>query len=87
MQIRKFTANAHWRDSAREAKLWIFDSSTVFPLIIFFFDISWVTFIISMIVVCFFIVLRHYGFSSWVFLRWLRAFVAGKRKLATPWWM
>ena len=87
MQIRKFTANAHWRDTGREAKLWIFDSTTVFPLVLFFFHISWGTFFLSALVVVFFAILRHRGFTAVVFLRWLRAKAAGKRKLATPWWM
>ncbi|HSW71233.1 MAG TPA: IcmT/TraK family protein [Gammaproteobacteria bacterium] len=34
----------------------------------------------------FFTAIQYYGFTLNVFLRWIRAFLAGPRKIAQPWW-
>lgn len=77
---------AHWRDSARNVKLFFIDFRATFPLFIFFFHIRIWTFIFAMIATLFFTLLERYGFSLAVFSRWLRAFIAGPRKIAQPWW-
>ena len=77
---------AHWRDSARSVRLFFLDFRACFPLLILLFHIRLWTFILAVIATVFFTALERYGFSLIVFLRWLRAFVAGNRKIAQPWW-
>lgn len=77
---------AHWRDSARKVTLWMIDFKACFPLLIFFFHIRLLTFFIAVFFTIFFVIIQYYGFTLNVFLRWLRAFVAGPRKVAQPWW-
>lgn len=81
------SSNAHWRDSAREAKFFIFDAKAAFPLLFFLVHIRLWTFIVAIVTMLFFTLLNRYGFSVDVFLRWLRSFLAGRRKIAIPWWM
>jgi len=87
MVQRQPNPDAHWRDSARSSRLWIFNSSAVFPLLIFLFHIRLWTFIVAVATVIFLTLLDRYGFSITVFLRLLTNFLAGKRKIANPWWM
>jgi intracellular multiplication protein IcmT len=75
-----------WRDSARSAKLWIFDASATFPLLVLAFHITWTTFIVAVVSMLFLSLLGRYGFSMVVFARWIRSSLAGKRKVAVPWW-
>ena len=81
------TADAHWRDSARPAKFFIFDAKAAFPLLLFLLHIQMWTFIVAVMAMFFFTVLNHFGYSTIVFLRAIRSFFAGKRKAAIPWWM
>lgn len=77
---------AHWRDSARSVRLFFLDFRACFPLLILLFHIRWWTFILAVVATIFFTALERYGFTLVVFLRWLRAFIAGNRKIAQPWW-
>lgn len=77
---------AHWRDSARNVTLWIIDFRACFPLLLFLLHIRLWTFVVAMIFTIFFGIIQYYGFTLNVFLRWLRAFLAGPRKIAQPWW-
>jgi hypothetical protein len=43
---------ASWRDSARSAKLWIFDASASFPLLILAFHITMKTFHLRQLLRC-----------------------------------
>lgn len=81
------TADAHWRDSARSPKFFIFDAKAAFPLLLFLLHIRWWTFIVAVVAWLIFTYLNYRGFSMEVFLRWLRSILAGKRKIAIPWWM
>jgi intracellular multiplication protein IcmT len=83
----QFSAGAHWRDSARAARFFIIDAKAAFPVMLFLLHIRWWTFIIAMIATFFFTILNRFGYSVEVFLRFTRAFFAGKRKMAIPWWM
>jgi len=76
----------HWRDSARNVRLWVVDFRACFPLLILLLHIRLWTFILAIITTTFFATLERYGFTPAVFLRWLRSFVAGPRKIAHPWW-
>lgn len=78
---------ASWRDSARPSKLWIVDSSAVFPIVIMFFKINWYTFGTAVTFIIFLSILSYYGFTIRVFIRYLRSKIAGKRKIAVPWWL
>lgn len=80
------TANAHWRDSARPAKLFFIDAKAAFPLILFLVHIKLWTFIVAAVIMTFFTLISHYGYSVEVFLRILRSTLAGPRKMAIPWW-
>jgi intracellular multiplication protein IcmT len=77
---------AHWRDSARNVRLWVVDFRACFPLLVFLFHIKLWTFGSALLITSFFAMLERYGFSVNVFGRWLRSFIAGPRKVAQPWW-
>jgi intracellular multiplication protein IcmT len=77
---------AHWRDSARNVRFWIVDYRATFPLLILLFHIRLWTFIFAVVATVFFSLIERYGFTPIVFLRWMRAYVAGPRKIAQPWW-
>ncbi len=79
-------SDAHWRDSARPTKFFIFDAKAAFPLLLFLLHIRMWTFIVAIIAWLFFTLLNYYGFSIEVFLRTIRTTLAGKRKVAIPWW-
>lgn len=82
----QLTENAHWRDSALQAKFFFVDAKAAFPLILFLMHIKLWTFIVAVIVMGFFALLSRYGYSVEVFLRILKATLAGPRKMAIPWW-
>jgi len=77
---------AHWRDSARNVKFFFVDFRACFPLLLFLLHIRLWTFIVAVIATLFFSALENYGFSVVVFLRWIRSYLAGPRKIAQPWW-
>lgn len=78
--------DAHWRDSARSPKFFIFDAKAAFPLLLFLLHIRIWTFVVAMTAWLFFSFLNYRGFTLEVFLRWIRATLAGHRKSAIPWW-
>lgn len=80
------TNQAHWRDSARSVRFFIWDGKTAFPMLLFLLHIRIWTFVVALIAMLFFTVLNRYGFSIDVFLRWFRNLIAGRRKAAIPWW-
>lgn len=77
---------AHWRDTARPVRLWGVDFRAVFPLLLCLLYISWWTFILAVFASAFFALLERFGFTVAVFMRWLRSYIAGPRKIAQPWW-
>ena len=77
---------AHWRDSARIPRFFLIDARSAFQLLLFLLHIRVWTFIFATVATIFFSVLERYGFTVAVFLRWLRSFLAGPRKMAQPWW-
>lgn len=77
---------AHWRDSARAVKFFIWDGKTAFPMLLFLLHIKIWTFAVALAAMIFFSILNRYGFSVDVFLRWFRSRIAGRRKIAVPWW-
>lgn len=83
----KASAEAHWRDSARSIRFFIWDGKAVFPMVLFLMHIAIWTFVLALGTMMFFTILNRYGFSPIVFGRWLRSFVAGPRKITQPWWM
>lgn len=81
-----FGADAHWRDSARSARFFMVDARAAFPILLFLMNIRVWTAILVVVSMIFFGIIEHYGFTVPVFLRWLRSFLAGNRKLSIPWW-
>ena len=79
--------DASWRDSARDAKLWIFDAFTSVPFLLFLFNIKMWTFILAASVAGFFAVLSRFGFTYPVFTRFVKSKIAGPRINASPWWL
>jgi intracellular multiplication protein IcmT len=79
--------NAHWRDSARPAKFFIIDAAAAFPVLLFLVHITLWTFVVAIIAMLFFTILNRFGYSIPVFLRYARSWAAGRRKIASPWWM
>jgi len=78
--------DAHWRDSARQARFFLVDYRTLFPLLVWLFIPSKTTFIVACVAVAFFFGLERYGFTVTVFLRWVRSTLAGRMRIAYPWW-
>lgn len=79
-------SNAHWRDSARTVKFFIWDGYTAFPLLIFMIRMSWVTLGIAVGAITFFTILNYFGYRADVFARMIRSAIAGPRKAVIPWW-
>ena len=79
--------DAHWRDSARPIKFFIWDGRAAFPVLIFILHVALWTFITALTLIVFFSVLNRYGFTPMVFFRWFRSIIAGGRKMSIPWWM
>ncbi len=77
--------SAHWRDSGRTPKFFFMDAYSAIPLLLFLLHIRIWTFILACCVCAFFVVLNRFGFSLPIFLRWMRAFVAGNTRYARPW--
>lgn len=77
---------AHWRDSARGVRFFFIDFRAAFPLLVWLFHIKTWTFVFAIVATCFFTLIERWGFSVAVFLRWIRSFIAGPRKIAQPWW-
>lgn len=84
--MSNYPVNAHWRDSARSIKFFIWDGRVTFPIILFLFYIHIWTLIAVISSMIFFSILIRYGFTPIVFCRWLRDLLAGRRKIAMPWW-
>lgn len=82
----EFSDSSHWRDSARSARFFMVDARAAFPLFIFLMHIKVWTGLLVIISAVFFAIIEHYGFTVPVFMRWLRTFLAGNIKSATPWW-
>ena len=81
-----FSANAHWRDSARAARFFFVDARAAFPLLLFLLHMRWWTFGLAITAMIFFALLEKYGFTVVVFGRWLRNFMGGPTKSAHAWW-
>jgi len=81
-----FSETAHWRDSARSARFFLVDARAAFPIFLFLMHIRMWTASIVIVSMVFFGIIEHYGFTVPVFLRWLRSFLAGPRKMSKPWW-
>ncbi|MBF13186.1 MAG: phosphoesterase [Legionellales bacterium] len=79
--------NAHWRDSGRKPTFFIFDISAFYPFMLFLIHIRLWTFLTAAGVIIFLEILRRNGFTPVVFRRFLRNFIAGPLKTATPWWL
>ena len=79
--------NGSWRDSARPAKFFIFNAVTVLPVLWFLFNVSLVNLLLVGAFVSFFVVLEYYGLTPRIFARAIRSFVAGKRRISSPWWV
>ena len=77
---------AHWRDSARLVRFFIWDGKTAFPLLLVILHPRLWTLVVAVVGMLFFTVLNRYGFTVDVFLRWWRSSIAGRRKSAIPWW-
>lgn len=76
---------AHWRDSARIPKFFFMDAYSAIPLLLFLLHIRLWTFITACLVCVFFVILNRFGFTLPVFIRWLRAFVAGNNRYSRSW--
>ena len=80
------SADANWRDTARPAKLGPLNATAVFPIVLWLIHIKLWTFFLALSFIGFLVVIDYYGFNITRFGRFLRCFMAGNRRLATPWW-
>jgi intracellular multiplication protein IcmT len=85
--MKQPSSDAHWRDSARPIRFFMWDGKAVFPLILFLMYPRWWTLGVALATMMFFTLLIRYGLKINVFLRWLRTAIAGNRKFSKPWWM
>ena len=83
---RQVPPDTHWRDASRRVKFFVWDGQVVFPLVVFLFYMRLSTLIITLVAIAFFSVLNRFAFTPIVFLRLLRSWAAGPRKLAKAWW-
>lgn len=81
------SSDAHWRDSARYPQLFFVDARAVFPVLLCLLHLRIWTIAVALVATIFFAILNHYGFTLVVFMRWVRCKLAGKRKVAIPWWV
>ncbi|MEC7031014.1 MAG: IcmT/TraK family protein [Pseudomonadota bacterium] len=81
------TSAGNWQDTGRETKLWIMNSTTSFPVLLFLINISLTTLFIVIATMVVFGVLDYYGFKPMVFLRFMRSTLAGGIKSARPWYL
>jgi intracellular multiplication protein IcmT len=81
------SVDAHWRDSARPVKFFIWDGRASFPVVIFLMHMTLWTLFLTIFLIVFFTILNRFGFTPIVFFRWMRNLIAGRRKMAIPWWM
>lgn len=79
--------DAHWRDSARYPRFFIIDARAAFPVLLALIHIRLWTMILAVSAMVFFAILHRYGFTVAVFGRWFVSLLAGKRKVAAPWWL
>lgn len=79
-------SDAHWRDSARQARFFLVDANAAFPILFMLLHIRLWTFLLALAFIGFFAVLERFKFTIPVFFRWLRTFIAGPVKTAKPWW-
>ena len=62
------------------------DATAAFPLIVFFTHIKMWTFILAILAMVFFAILEKFKFTVPIFIRWLRATLAGSVRVARPSW-
>jgi intracellular multiplication protein IcmT len=79
-------SDAHWRDSARQARFFFVDATAAFPILIMLLHIKLWTFIATACSILFFAILERFKFTIPVFIRWIKGFIAGPIKLSRPWW-
>lgn len=82
----RVNADAHWRDSARSIRFFLWDGKAAFPMLLFLMHMRIWTLAVAVGAMMFFTILNRYGFTPIVFFRWLRNLAAGKRKISRPWW-
>lgn len=82
----RVNADAHWRDSARSIRFFLWDGKAAFPMLLFLMHMRIWTLVVAVGAMMFFSILNRYGFTPIVFFRWLRNLAAGKRKISRPWW-
>lgn len=80
-------SNASWRDSARSVRFFIFEGQAVAPFIIWLLHMRLWTFYVAIACTIFFSLLARLGLTVPVFLRIIRGFFTGSRKLSRPWWL
>ena len=82
----EYSTDAHWRDSARNPRFFGIDAFSSFPLILMLVKIELWTFLLALSTIIFFAILERFKFTIPVFLRWVRATMAGPHRIAYPWW-
>jgi intracellular multiplication protein IcmT len=79
-------SKGHWRDSARQPKLFFISAQSVYPLLLFLMHIRWWTFWMALVFVIFFSLLEHFGFTVPKLLRFIRVYLVGKYRFRKGWW-
>lgn len=82
----RVNAEAHWRDSARSIRFFIWDGKAAFPMLLFLLHMRIWTLVLAVAAMMFFTLLNRYGFTPVVFFRYLRNLASGRRKISRPWW-
>lgn len=82
-----FSENANWRDTARPARFLMLDARVTPVIMLFLLHITWWTFFTMVAVLLFFTGIERYGFSVVTFFRFLRSWIAGKRRISRNLWV
>lgn len=80
------TGAEHWRDSSRNPRFFFVDALAAIPLVLMLLHIRLWTLIAALVIIGFFVILEKFKFTVPVFLRWIKAQIAGSIKTAYPWW-
>ena len=78
---------AYWRDSARGPRFFMIDAYAALPMVLFLLHIRMWTFYLALATTLFFVIIERFNFTVPVFWRWLRAFIAGRVRVARPAWL
>lgn len=80
----KYDVYSHWRDSARQPRLFLVDARAAVLILFFLMHPRWWTFITAISFIILLGILEYFKLTIVVAFRLLRRMVGGKRKIRLP---